>query len=142
MALPASRRAATWRTALMTCLILTPGLARAEPLLTAEAFDALTTGRTMTWSEFGTAYGVEQYLPGRRVRWTVLGDTCVTGHWYAQGDAICFAYEHRDTPACWHVSQNGSGLIAIDTDDPSGTRPVTIVETAAPMACFGPEVGV
>ena len=56
------------------CLISGPALA--EPLLTADDFDALTKGRTMTWSEFGTVYGVEQYLPNRQVRWTVVGDDC------------------------------------------------------------------
>jgi hypothetical protein len=140
MVLPAFRPAA-WGVALMACLILAPGLSRAEPPITAEAFEALTTGRTMTWSEFGTAYGVEEYLPGRRVRWTVLGDTCVTGHWYPQGDAICFEYEHRDTPACWYIRQDGGTLTAADTDNPPGTPPVIIAETTAPMACFGPDVG-
>jgi hypothetical protein len=33
-------------------LAATPALA--DPPLTAEAFDALTLGRTMTWAEFGT----------------------------------------------------------------------------------------
>lgn len=116
--------------------------ALAEPSLTAEAFDALTQGRTMTWAEFGQVYGVEQYLPGRRVRWTVLGDDCVTGHWYVEGSAICFLYEDRSDPACWDISAAGSGLEARLLGTPPETAPVRIEETDTPLACFGPEVGV
>lgn len=127
--------------ALLTLCLVT-GPARSESPLSADAFDALTLGRTMTWSQFGTAYGVEQYLPGRRVRWTVLGDTCVTGHWYPDGEAICFRYEHRDTPACWIVGQDGNDLTAVEVTGAPGTPPVIITETTVPLACFGPEVGV
>jgi hypothetical protein len=128
--------------ATLVCLTLAPDTASADPALTAEAFDALTQGKTMTWSEFGTVYGVEQYLPDRRVRWTILGDICMTGHWYPQGDAICFQYEDRDTPACWFIGQQGSTLTALDTEDAPDTPPVIIEETTEPLPCFGPEVGV
>ncbi len=114
---------------------------RAEPAMTADAFDAFTRGKTMTWSDGGAAYGVEQYLPDRRVRWTIIGDTCVTGHWYAEADLICFQYEHREGPACWTIRQTGDTLVAVDIDDPQGLLPVTVAETDAPLACFGPEVG-
>jgi hypothetical protein len=128
------------RRALVLCLVAaTPALA--EPALTASDFDALTLGKTMTWAEFGTVYGVEYYLPDRRVRWTFSGEDCITGHWYPQGDAICFQYEDRDTPACWVIRQDGATLTAADTDDPPETPPVIVTETNAPMACFGPEVG-
>lgn len=126
--------------ALALCLAAAPALA--ETPLTAEAFDALTQGRTMTWAEFGQVYGVEQYLPGRGVRWTVLGNDCVAGHWYADGPAICFRYEDRPDPVCWVITANGSALSARLVGAPPDRPPVEIVETKAPMACFGPEVGV
>ncbi len=128
------------RAALALCLLATT--ATADPLLTAEEFDALTLGRTMTWAEYGQVYGVEQYLPGRRVRWTVLGDDCKLGHWYADGPAICFLYEDNPTPACWEISLSGSGMEALDTDDPPESEPVVIEDTSEVMPCFGPEVGV
>lgn len=123
-------------------LLLTAGPALAETPLTAEEFDALTLGRTMTWAEFGTVYGVEQYLPDRRVRWTVLGDECRSGHWYPEGDNICFLYEDTPIPYCWVITAQGAGFQARGSFDPANALPVEIEETSEPMACFGPEVGV
>ena len=98
------------RAVLALVLLATPVLA--DPTLTAEEFDALTQGRTMSWAEFGSVYGVEQYLPGRKVRWTVLGDDCKTGHWYPDGTAICFLYEDDLDPYCWEITASGNGLRA------------------------------
>ncbi len=127
------------RAAIVLCLLAGPALA--EPLLTADQFDALTRGRTMTWSEFGTVYGIEQYLPNRQVRWTVLGDDCKAGHWYPDGDAICFQYEDQLTPDCWEIITSGSGLLARYTTNPPETEPVVVTETTELLACFGPKVG-
>ncbi|WP_333814636.1 hypothetical protein [Tabrizicola sp.] len=128
------------RALLALLLSATPVLA--EPVLTADEFDTLTRGRIMTWSEFGAVYGVEQYLPGRKVRWTVLGDDCKTGHWYQDGAAICFQYEDDIDPDCWEITRSGADLLARYTTDPPGTEPVIVAETTEPLACFGPEVGV
>jgi hypothetical protein len=127
------------RTALFALLLATPALA--EDPLTAETFDALTLGRTMTWAEFGQVYGVEHYLPDRRVRWTVLGDDCRHGHWYPQGELICFQYENDPEPDCWTITQVGSGLHARFAGTAAEAAPVVVAETSEPMACFGPEVG-
>jgi len=123
-------------------LVLLAGPVLADPTLTADEFDALTEGRTMTWAEFGSVYGVEQYLPGRKVRWTVLGDDCKTGHWYPDGSAICFLYEDDLDPYCWEITQSGSGLRARFTTDAPESEPVVVEDTSEQMACFGPEVGV
>lgn len=126
--------------AVLVAALATP--LQAQDLLTAEEFDALTIGRTMTWAEFGQVYGVEQYLPGRRVRWTELGDDCKLGHWYQQGEAICFVYEDDPSdPACWRITLSGAGMLAEDTEDPPGSEPIMVEETLETMPCFGPEVG-
>jgi hypothetical protein len=125
---------------LATCLAASPAVA--ETPLSAEAFDALTLGKTMTWAEYGTVYGVEQYLPGRRVRWTVLGEDCKTGHWYPEGTAICFQYETDPEPDCWEIVMTGSGMTARYLTFETGSEPVVVEETTEPLACFGPEVGV
>jgi len=130
------------RALLIGLFCLTAPVAQAETPLTAEAFEALTQGRTMTWAEFGQVYGVEQYLPDRRVRWTVLGDDCKTGHWYAEGPAICFLYDDRLDPVCWEITQGPTGLLARHSSTLPEAAPVVIEETTDPMACFGPEVGV
>ncbi|WP_137112726.1 hypothetical protein [Rhodobacter sp. SY28-1] len=126
----------------LLALLLATGPAFAEEPLTAEDFDALTRGRSMTWAEFGTVYGVEQYLPDRRVRWAVVGDDCKTGHWYADGPAICFKYEDDIEPDCWIITRSGDGFSARYTLNPPEAEPVTVTETLDPPACFGPEVGV
>lgn len=128
------------RLALAFFLAATPVLA--DPPLSAEDFDTLTLGRTMTWAAFGTVYGVEQYLPGRKVRWTFSGGECKTGHWYPDGSAICFRYEGDVAPDCWEITASGAGLLARYTADPPGSEPVVVKETTEPLACFGPEVGV
>jgi hypothetical protein len=125
---------------LAACLAASPVVA--ETPLSAEAFDALTLGKTMTWAEYGTVYGVEQYLPGRRVRWTVLGDDCKTGHWYPEGTAICFQYEDDPEPDCWEIVMSGSGMTARYLTFETSPEPVVVEETTEPLACFGPEVGV
>jgi hypothetical protein len=128
------------RFALAFLLAATPALA--ETPLTAESFDALTQGRTMTWAEFGTVYGVEQYLPDRRVRWAVVGDDCKAGHWYPDGPAICFQYEDDPEPDCWIITRSATGLVARYTTNPPEADPVVVEETDALPACLGPEVGV
>jgi hypothetical protein len=126
-------------TAVLAAVLTTP--ASADPLLDAAEFEALTEGRTMTWASYGQVYGVEQYLPGRRVRWTELGDDCKLGHWYMQGPAICFLYEDDPTPACWEITLSGAGMLAVEISDPPGEEPVVVKETTETMPCFGPEVG-
>lgn len=127
---------------LLAALLLAAGPALAETPLTAAEFDALTLGRTMTWAESGSVYGVEQYLPNREVRWTVLGDDCKTGHWYMDGPAICFLYEDDPAPDCWEITRSDAGLLARFAADPPGSEPVVVAETTEPLACFGPKIGV
>lgn len=122
-------------------LLLAAAPACAESPLTAQEFDALTIGRIMTWAEFGTVYGVEQYLPNRQVRWTVLGDDCKAGHWYQDGPAICFQYEDDPAPDCWEITRSGTDLVARYTTNPPETEPVVVRETTEALACFGPKVG-
>ena len=127
------------RNALLLCLLASPALAQTP--LTADAFDALTQGRTMTWAEFGQVYGVEQYLPDRRVRWTILGDDCKLGHWYPEGQMICFQYETDPDPVCWTLTKDGPGLNARYVGSGPDSAPVVVTETTEPLACFGPKVG-
>lgn len=127
------------RAAVLAVLLASPALS--ETPLTAEDFDLLTQGRTMTWAEFGQVYGVEQYLPGRRVRWTVLGDDCKLGHWYPEGQMICFQYEDDPEPDCWTIREAGTDLHARYAGTGPESAPVVVRETMEPLACFGPEVG-
>lgn len=122
-------------------LALAAAPAFAEDPVTADEFDSLTLGRSMTWSDYGTVYGLEQYLPGRRVRWAAIGEDCTLGHWYADGPAICFKYEADSEPDCWIITRSPTGFDALYTANPPGTPPVAVAETPDPPACPGPEIG-
>lgn len=119
-------------------------LCAAEPgrPLSAAEFDAATVGRTLYYNSGGLAYGVEQYLPGRRVIWAFLGDDCRRGEWYEDAGHICFVYEDNPEPQCWTFVKAAGGLTARLKDDPLGPPLVAVEESPEPMACLGPNVGV
>lgn len=118
-----------------------PALA-ADGTLTAQEFEAYATGKTLTYSLGGEVFGVEQYLPGRRVRWAFTGDTCRDGVWYEEAGLICFVYDDDGTPQCWEFWRDGGGLRARFNADPAGTELSVVQETDRPLACAGPDVGV
>lgn len=125
--------------ALLFALGSTP--ARAEDPMSAAEFEAYTTGRSLVFGFEGQAYGGEDYLPGRRVRWSFLDGRCQDGSWYQEGDAICFDYQGQDGPVCWHFFATPGGLSA----DLLNAEPPQILyeigEADEPLLCFGPEVG-
>lgn len=130
--------------AMFLALVALP-LAAAEEApgpLTADEFEALSTGRTMYYNSGGQPYGAEQYLPGRKVVWAFLGDDCKDGTWYAEGPYICFVYEDEPSPQCWTFYQSGDGLVARFRDDPEGVPLVAVEQSPKPMSCMGPNVGV
>jgi len=125
--------------ALMLCA--TPVLA-AEPLSAAE-FEAYVTGKTLYFGMNGQAYGVEEYLPDREVRWSFLDGQCKDGHWYESNGQICFIYEDRpDAPQCWSFYREGTGLRAVFGGDENATVLYEAEQNDEPMLCLGPEVGV
>ena len=113
----------------------------AEPL-TGDAFDSYTQGKTLFYDSEGRAYGAETYLRNRQVRWSFLDGTCQDGHWYPQGDEICFLYDGSDQPQCWSFELGDGGLNAV-LDDGFGR---TVLDEVAPegreLICPGPDVGV
>ena len=128
------------RAALLLALLAGPAFAAEDRPLSPEAFEALTTGRTIVYSSGDSYYGTEQYLPGRRVIWT-FGDQCLRGRWEAAGDHICFVYEDDPEPSCWTFRKREGGLAAWSDNDPEGAPLVSTYQSPVPMAC-GPQVGV
>lgn len=110
--------------------------------LSADSFAERVTGRTLTYSTPGGAYGVEQYLPGRRVIWRFMDSECQRGVWYEAGDHICFVYDAVRTPQCWSFFEEGDGLRARFEGPGGGGDLVTVEESDAPLSCPGPQVGV
>jgi hypothetical protein len=128
--------------ALLAALLLAaPGEAADAPI-TPEAFEALSVGRTLTYSLGGKVYGTEQYLPGRRVLWAFEGEECRTGAWYEDEGQICFVYDAGSLPQCWTYFRDAGGLRAQFAGDLPGDEAATVAEIPGPMDCPGPQVGV
>ena len=133
------------------CAFLLPAAARAaEGALDGAAFEALVTGRIMSYALEGEAYGTEEYLPGRRVIWAFEGAACRHGNWVeAEPGLICFAYEDAPDRHCWRFARSGAGLLATFVGDGSGPDPeaglqppILATPIAGPMSCPGPDLGV
>ena len=120
-----------------------PTAAQSPVPMTAEDFEAHVEGRTLTFHFLGQPYGVEQYLPGRRVLWAFIGDECQEGVWYPRADMICFAYDANPEEQCWHFYRTPGGLrgVFVGADGP-GTELYEVENSAGPLNCRGPGVGV
>ncbi|MEZ5750830.1 MAG: hypothetical protein R3D60_02310 [Paracoccaceae bacterium] len=110
----------------------------------AEAFDRYTQGRTLSYHHLGQPYGIEQYLPGRRVRWAFIGNICQEGIWYERNGMICFLYDDAPTnEQCWifHETETGMRGVAQGPEGPS-TELYEVEQSDRPLNCAGPDVGV
>ncbi|WP_099827170.1 hypothetical protein [Oceaniglobus indicus] len=118
-----------------------PVAAQDQSPLSAAEFESYTTGKTLYFNAGGMAYGVEEYRPGRRVRWSFLDGRCKDGEWYPEGEQICFVYEDGTGPQCWTFFQGSNGLRARFMGDPAGSELYEARDTDEPMVCMGPDVG-
>ena len=127
-------------------LLCVQPVSAAESPMSADAFDAYTRGKTLTYGVGGDPYGMEEYLPGKQVLWSFVGDECRKGIWHevatAEGPQICFIYEDRpDDPQCWYFFATGTGLLARFASDPASTL-AEVTQSPVPMPCPGPDLGV
>lgn len=123
-------------------LALAPLPALSETPLTAQEFEARVTGKTLTYSAGGGAYGMEEYLEGRRVRWSFLDGECQEGRWFVSGGHICFVYDDMPEPQCWRFYSDGGRILARFENDPMQTELYETAKSNEPMMCLGPKVGV
>ncbi len=126
-------------------MMLAPLLAQAsfaQSAMTASEFEAYVNGRTLFYENDGARYGVEEYLPDRRVRWSFLDGRCKDGYWYARADQICFLYEDNPVPQCWRFYERAHGLTAQFKNEPEGSELYEMEAAGEEMLCLGPEVGV
>ena len=127
---------------LLLCLLVMPAMpALAEPVMSAEEFDAYTRGKTFFYESNGQAYGAEEYLPDRRVIWTFLDGRCQYGEWYMRGSHICFVYEENPSEQCWSFTRKPAGLIARFENDPDALELYEVEKTSQSLTCLGPDVG-
>ena len=115
----------------------------ADQPMTAAEFEAYNTGKTFYYGNGGAAYGAEEYLENRRVRWSFLDGECKEGRWFTdESGLICFTYEDRPDPQCWSFLDGPDGLIARFENDPQATELYEVRQSDAPLDCPGPKVGV
>lgn len=125
----------------MRISILITALFCASPLLaddrmSAAEFEAYVEGRIMS---FGTtsnpSYGVEQYLPNRRVLWSSGNGECTNGVWYESKGDICFRYDGDPEAKCWAIYRDGDGIRAEFTTRPNTTVIFEIEDYTVPLIC-------
>lgn len=121
---------------------LSPLCAIASEPMSAGEFERYVDGKTLYFGLAGSAYGAEEYLPDRQVRWSFLDGHCKEGFWYEEAGAICFVYEDVAEPQCWSFFQEGDKLRAVFNNDPASTVLYEAQQDQEPMMCLGPDVGV
>ena len=117
-------------------LVLTCSPAFADGPMNAAEFETYVTGKTLSFGTEGTAsYGVEQYLPGRRVIWSGAPGECTNGVWYESKGSICFRYDTDPEPKCWAVYAEPDGLRAVFTTRPGTTVIFESMREQLPLSC-------
>jgi hypothetical protein len=96
----------------------------------------------VTYSRLGSLFGIEEYLPGRQVRWSVAPDHCQYGIWYQEGGDICFVYDADPVPHCWTFWLRDGRLVAQPAGDDQGFELLETGSSSDGLSCPGPDVGV
>ncbi|MBS1303008.1 hypothetical protein [Loktanella sp. SALINAS62] len=123
------------RIAAVVLLLASP--AAAADLLTADGFESYVTGKTLAFTGTdGTIFGIEQYLPDRRVIWSGAPGDCIAGRWFDSDNQICFAYDGDPLPKCWSVSLTNTGLRA----ESSLYQTLLIEAQETTLTCAGPDL--
>ncbi len=122
------------RSLIIGLLLATPAVAQ-EGMSAAE-FDAYVTGRTITFRTVtNPTYGVEHYLPGRRVMWSTFDGICRYGVWFESKGDICFRYEHDPEHKCWTIYDEPDGLRGVFTTRPDTTVIYEVPDREDPLIC-------
>lgn len=130
------------RAALLLLLSCLAAPVSGQDVMSATDFEAYVEGRTLTYHDRGVAYGIEQYLPNRRVRWAYMNDECWEGYWYEDGANICFVYESSPEPKCWRFTRRDGRLAAVFMGTENGQELYEARNSPEPLVCHGPKVGV
>ncbi len=135
------------QTLLAACLLATalpaiaaPALAEDTPM-SAAAFEAFVTGKTLSYSLAGQVFGTEVYKPDRKVIWAFTKEECREGYWYDKGPEICFVYEDPNDPQCWLFYTRADGMWARFVGDAADAPLSQVSPSQGPLSCAGPNVG-
>ncbi|NJM83981.1 MAG: hypothetical protein HC844_17395, partial [Tabrizicola sp.] len=126
----------------LSSLAVLPLRVAAETPMTADEFDAFSTGHTLDYYVDGDYWGSEMHFPGRKVRDADLGGTCRDGRWFPKGPEICFVYESDPTEHCWTFSRHEGGVIArATTTDTASDVSCRMRRSLARGLTWGSEIG-
>ena len=104
--------------------------------MTAAEFEAYVTGRIMSFGTQGDpSFGVEHYLPDRRVIWSTGNGTCTNGVWYESKGDICFRYDGDPEAKCWAIYREDDGIRAVFTTRPNTTIIFEAEDYSVPLIC-------
>ncbi|WP_108816150.1 hypothetical protein [Loktanella sp. Alg231-35] len=122
------------RNLLLALVVATP--AAAQDQMNAEDFEAYVTDRTITFrTELSPEFGVERYLPGRRVMWSTFDGICQYGVWFESKGDICFRYEGDPEHKCWAIFDEPGGMRGVFTTRPNTTVIYEVPERDDPLIC-------
>ena len=122
------------RSLLLVLTLASPAMA--QDGMTGAEFDAYVTGRTITFrTDLNPSYGIERYLPGRRVMWSTFDGICQYGVWFESKGDICFRYEHDPEHKCWTIYDEPGGLRGVFTTRPNTTVIYEIPDREDPLIC-------
>lgn len=122
------------RSLVLWLLLASPTLA--QEAMNAEEFDAYVTGRTITFrTATNPSYGVERYLPGRRVMWSAFDGICQFGVWFESKGDICFRYEGDPEHKCWTIYDEPDGLRGVFTTRTNSTVIFEVPDRDDPLIC-------
>lgn len=116
--------------------------ATAKEIITADEFEALSTGKTLYFSFEGAPYGAEQFYKGRRSLWQYRNGECTAGAWHNDGPKLCFLYEDNFDLQCWEMYRR-DGEIFVQSESATAGEELKLDRIdEVPLPCIGPDLGV
>ncbi len=124
---------------ILSCVaFLYGGSAAAQQQISPDAFLDLATGRTLTFSDYGSGemVGTEQFLRRDLSVWAQANGRCSYGRIDIRGPLICFLYENFPNPNnCWMPFQSESDLLVMSAESRQIQRVTAITDD--PVLCEG-----
>lgn len=123
-----------------SALALWAAPAAAQDRISVDVFLDMLTGRTATFSSFGTGriVGVEEFVSRSETRWARANGTCAVGTVFEKGGLVCFVYDD-DPPGrehCWATFLDAGQLMVMAW--PSGGIQVVTEITGDGVSCTPP----
>lgn len=114
---------------------------RSEEIMSPEEFKAFSSGTTVFFNRYGSAYGAETYGRNNEVIWTFLDGKCQHGRWFGKDKAICFQYDGQPDPQCWYFLKDGAQKHARLIGDAPEHDLIVVGQNNKKLDCRKPYIG-